>query len=112
MAKIHILDGSKREQVGAVISGSMRVVFHIPVQAPVVGVVPSAESVVPNIDATELTAYEDGELLELLEVWNYNDSVDTGVYVAMLKERWAILNTECNAQYDYEHKFYLQEIDW
>lgn len=108
---IHILKGNFTERNNGVSQGNFRVVFHIPLSSPAVGIGETTKSVVPDIEQAEIDALAASTLIEVDENWNYQTNKTDDDYRQQLKDRWNSLNTSENARYNFEYKYWKLKFD-
>lgn len=108
---IHILKGTFQEKNGEVSQGTFQVIFHIPINNPVLGIAEKQASIVPDIEQNEIDALAAGTLIEVEESWNYTTNKTNNGYMQQLKDRWNELNTQENAKYDFAYKYWKVNFD-
>jgi len=102
MADIHIGKISQTKEG----KGKVDLVYHIAIESPKAGVVPTAESSLAGLDQSEIDALADGTLVEVhktVVVLNIQSQADI---VSKIRSDWANIRDQYNRQYNFEHKFY------
>jgi len=102
MADIHI-GKINRTKEG---KGKVSLVYHIPIESPKAGVVPTAESSLAGLDESEIGALADGTLVEVHKTVVVLNSQSQADIVSKIRTDWANVRDQYNRQYDFEHKFY------
>jgi hypothetical protein len=85
----------------------MQLIYHIPIDTPKAGIVPTAESSIANqLQQAEIDALATGTLVEITKnIVVENDQTQSEV-AAVVKIDWHNVKTDVNSQYNFEHKFY------
>jgi len=102
MADIHIGKITRTEEG----KGKVSLVYHIPIESPKAGVVPTAESSVVGLDQSEIEALADGTLVEIQKTIVVLNSQSQADIVSKIRADWANVREQYNRQYNFEHKFY------
>ncbi|MBW1723500.1 MAG: hypothetical protein JRJ78_15765 [Deltaproteobacteria bacterium] len=102
MADIHIGKISQTKDG----KGKVDLVYHIPLESPKAGVVPTAESSLAGLDQSEIEALADGTLVEVHKTIVVLNSQSQADIVSKIRSDWANVRDQYNRQYDFEHKFY------
>ena len=108
MAAIHI---GKISQVESG-KGKAHLIYHIPIDVPVAGVVPTPESVVADqLEQTERDALATGAVIEITKDIIVLENQTQAEITTAIKANWQNVKTEYNKQYNFEHKFYGVTLD-
>ncbi len=108
MADIHInkitqLDPGK---------GRARLIYHITIDTPVSGIVPTPTSAIANqLQQTEVDALAAGTLVEITKDIVVLDNQTQSEVAIAIKADWQNVKADYNNQYDFEHKFYGVMLD-
>ncbi len=103
MADIHV---GKMEAVGGEARGRARLVYHIPVDSPKEGVVPTPTSELSAIDQAEAEALAAGTLVEMSATITVTGQQSQADVVAKLREDWHNRKEAFNTRYAMEYRFY------
>jgi len=108
MADIHI--GEITEAGGA--RGKVRLVYHIPIDSPKAGIVPTPTSSIQDIlDTSEIAALASGELAEVTRTVAINKTMSQADIVTALRADWQVIKTDYNEKYNFKYKFFGNTID-
>jgi len=109
MSDIHV---GKITQSGSG-KGKAQLIYHIPIDTPVSGIVPTPESVIASqLDQPEKDALAAGTLVEVAKddiavaTWQTQAEV-----AAAIKANWQDAKTDYNNRYNFEYKFYGVTLD-
>lgn len=112
MSNIHVLEGNLYENKYGIKTGTFQIAYHIPIDHPNSSLTfPDFESIVPNIEPSELTNLRNGLGLEISQTINYNDKTPNSQYTNYLKSNWSSIRKVENIKYDFRTKFYLTELN-
>ena len=108
MADIHI---GELTQVSRDI-GTVRLVYHIPIDSPKAGIVPTPTSSIEDIlDASEIAALASGELAEVTRTVAVDKTTSQSDIAAALRNDWQNIKTDYNEKYNFKYKFFGNTID-
>lgn len=103
MADIHIGKIDQTEPG----KGKAQLFYHIPIEAPVAGIVPTPESAIAaSLQQAELDALAAGSLVELSRTIVVLTGQTQAEIATAIKADWQNARIECNSKYDFAHKFY------
>jgi len=103
MADIHI---GKINQTASG-KGKAQLFYHIPIDAPVNGVVPTPESAIPaSLQQAEIDALAAGSLVELARTVVILTGETQAEIAAAVKADWQNARAEYNNRYNFAYKFY------
>jgi len=102
MADIHIGKINQTKEG----KGKVDLVYHIPIESPKAGVVPTAESSLAGLDLSEIEALADGTLVEVHKTVVVLNSQSQADIVSKIRADWANVRDQYNQQYNFERKFY------
>jgi hypothetical protein len=103
MADIHI--GKISQSASG--KGKAPLIYHIPIDAPKVGIVPTAESsIASQLEQTEMDALAAGTLVEIAKDIVVLNSQTQAEVIAAIKANWRNVKTDYNNRYNFEYKFY------
>jgi len=92
--------------------GKARLFYHIPIDAPVSGIIPTPESAIAGqLEQVEIGALAAGTLVEIAKDIVVSESQTESEVAAAIKADWQNAKTEYNNQYNFEHKFYGVTLD-
>ena len=81
--------------------------YHIPIDAPVAGIVPTAESAIAaSLQQTEIDALAAGSVVELSRTIVVLAGQTQAEIASAVKTDWQNAKAEYNNKYDFAHKFY------
>lgn len=104
MADIHI---GKITESGTSGRGSLALIYHIPIDSPKIGVVPSPlSSIDGQISQAERDALQAGSLVEMGKDIIAEDSQTQAEVASAMKADWQKTKAEYNRKYNFEYKFY------
>lgn len=101
MADIHIGKITQTE-IG---KGKAQLIYHIPIDTPVQGVVPTPESSLTEIEQAEVDALAAGQLVEIPKNIVVGSQTQA-VVAAAIKADWQNVKANYNSRYNFEYKFY------
>ena len=103
MADIHI--GSITQSDPG--KGRAQLIYHIPIDTPVAGIVPTPTSAIPGqLQQSEIDALAAGTLVEIAkDIVVLGTQTKSEIAVA-IRADWHNVKADCNNQYDFEHKFH------
>ncbi len=107
MAHVHV------REIGAVTNGRGKVnlIFHIPIDSPVVGIVPTPiSSIESELEAGEISALAAGTVVELSRNIIALETQATVDIVNAIKASWQSVKSTYNASYNFKYKHYGQTI--
>ena len=103
MADIHIGKTNKTESG----KGRARLFYHVPIEAPVSGIVPTPKSAIAaQLQQTEIDALAAGTLVEISRDIVVLASQTQEEIATTLKADWQNVRAGYNDTYSFEHKFY------
>ncbi|MCH7559001.1 MAG: hypothetical protein IIB56_16335 [Planctomycetes bacterium] len=102
MADIHIGKISQSETS----RGKAQLVYHIPVETPKAGIVPTSQSSLTGLEQTEIDALAAGALVEITKDIVVEKSQTQTEVAAAIKADWQKTEADYNSRYNFEHKFY------
>jgi len=103
MADIHI-GKINQSEAGR---GKAQLIYHIPIDIPKTGIVPTPESVITSqLQQTEIDALAAGTLVEVTKDIVIEDNQTQTEIAAAIKADWQNVKADYNSQYNFEHKFY------
>ena len=103
MADIHI-GKITQSHIG---KGKARLIYHIPIDTPKAGIVPTPQSSIANqLQQVEIDALAAGTLIEVTKDIVVENGQTQSEVTAAVKTDWQIVMTDYNSQYNFEHKFY------
>ena len=103
MADIHI--GKISESASG--KGKTHLIYHIPIRAPLSGIVPTPESMIADqLEQAEKDDLAAGTLVEVTKDIVILENQTQAEVAAAIKANWQNVKTDYNNQYDFEHKFY------
>ncbi len=103
MADIHIGRIAQSEPG----KGRAQLIYHITIDAPVSGIVPTPTSAIASqLQQTEIDALAAGTLVEMTRDIVVLGSQPQSEIAVAIKADWQNVKTDYNNQYDFEHKFY------
>ncbi|KPL24188.1 MAG: hypothetical protein AMJ75_04340 [Phycisphaerae bacterium SM1_79] len=92
--------------------GRAQLVYHIPVETPVAGVVPTPTSTIAGeLQQAEIDALAAGTLVEITKDIVVSDSQNQSEVATAVRADWQNVKANYNGQYDFEHKFYGVTLD-
>ncbi|HUU18711.1 MAG TPA: hypothetical protein VMW72_16295 [Sedimentisphaerales bacterium] len=107
MAHVHV------REIGIVTNGRGKVnlIFHIPIDNPVVGIVPTPTSLIESeFEAGEISALAAGTVVELSRNIIALETQATVDIVTAIKASWQSVKSTYNASYNFKYKHYGQTI--
>ena len=108
MADIHIGEITEAGQA----RGKVRLVYHIPIDSPKDGIVPTPTSSIEDIlDASEIAALASGELAEVIRTVAVDRTTSQSDIVAALRNDWQNIKTDYNEKYNFKYKFFGNTIN-
>jgi len=103
MADIHIGKINQTEPG----KGTTQLFYHIPIDAPVGGIVPTPESAIAaGLQQAEIDALAAGSLIELSRTIVVLAGQTQAEIASAVKADWQNARVEYNNRYDFVHKFY------
>lgn len=102
MADIHIGKISQSETG----RGKAQLVYHIPVDTPKAGIVPTPQSSLTGLEQTEIDALAAGTLVEITKDIVVEKSQTQAEVAAAVRADWQNVKADYNSCYNFEHKFY------
>ena len=102
MADIHIGKISQTD-VG---KGKAQLIYHIPIDIPRAGIVPTPLSSLTGLEQPEIDALAAGTLVEISKNVVINNNQEQVEVAAAIKTDWQNVKTDYNKCYNFEHKFY------
>lgn len=103
MANIHIGKINPTEPG----KGKAQLFYHIPIGAPVAGIVPTPESAIAaSLQQAELDALAAGSLIELSRTIVVLAGQTQAEIATAIRADWQNARIEYNNEYDFAHKFY------
>jgi len=102
MADIHIGKISQTESG----KGKAQLIYHIPIDTPKAGIVPTPESSLTGLEQTEVDALAAGTLVEITKDMAVEKSQTQAVIVTAVRADWQNVKEDYNSRYNFEHKFY------
>ena len=103
MADIHIGKISQSESG----KGKAHLIYHIPIGAPVSGIVLTPESTIADqLEQIERDALAAGTLVEVTKDIVVLENQTQAEVTAAIKANWRNVKTDYNNQYNFEYKFY------
>lgn len=103
MADIHIGKISQSESG----RGKAQLIYHVPIGAPVSGIVPTPESMIADqLEQTEKDGLAAGTLVEVTKDIIVLEDQTQAEVAAAIRANWQNVKTDYNNQYNFEHKFY------
>lgn len=103
MADIHI--GKISESAYG--KGKAHLIYHIPIGAPVSGIVLTPESMIADqLEQTERDGLAAGTLVEVTKDIVVLENQTQAEVATAIKANWQNVKTDYNKRYDFEHKFY------
>jgi len=103
MADIHIGKINQTEPG----RGTAQLFYHIPIGAPVAGIVPTPESAIAgSLQQAEIDALAAGSLVELSRTIVVLAGQTQAEIASAIKADWQKARIEYNSRYDFVHKFY------
>lgn len=86
-------------------------IFHIPIDSPVVGIAPpSTSSIESEPEAGEISALVAGTMVEFSRNIITLETQATVEFVTAIKARWQSVKSTYNASYNFKYKHYGQTI--
>lgn len=86
-------------------------IFHIPIDSPVVGIAPTpASSIESELEAGEISALAAGTMVELSRNIIALETQATVDIVTAIKASWQSVKSTYNANYNFKYKHYGQKI--
>lgn len=108
MADIHI-GKIQRTQSG---KGKAQLFYHIPIDTPVSGIVPTPESTIATqLDQAELDALAAGSLIEVLRTIIVLSNQTQEEIAEAVRTDWQHTRTSFNDKYNFSYKFYGVTLD-
>ena len=107
MAHVHV------REIGVVANGrgKANLIFHIPIDSPVVGIVPTPiSSIESELEAGEISALAAGTVVELSRNIIALETQATVDIVTAIKASWQSVKSTYNANYNFKYKHYGQTI--
>jgi hypothetical protein len=107
MAHVHV------REIGVVTNGRGKVnlIFHIPIDSPVVGIVPTpTSSIESELESGEISALAAGTVVELSRDIIALETQATVDIVNAIKASWQSVKSTYNASYNFKYKHYGQTI--
>ena len=87
--------------------GRAQLIYHITVDTPVSGVVPTPTSAIANeLQQAEIDMLAAGTLVEIAKDMVVSGSQTQSEVAAAIRADWQNVKADYNNQYDFEHKFY------
>jgi len=81
--------------------------YHIPLDAPKEGIVPTPESsIAGQLEQDEIDSLAAGTLVEVPKEFIIGDDVDQAEIIRQVKVDWFLINNSYNRQYGFEYKLY------
>jgi len=103
MADIHI-GKIKQTKPG---KGKAQLYYHIPIDAPVAGIVPTQQSAIASqLQQSEIDAMAAGSLIEISRTIVVLASQTQAEIAAVIKTDWQNIKADLNDKYNFTHKFY------
>jgi len=86
---------------------SVELHYHIPLDAPVSGIIPTPESVIEwQLEEPEVTALADGSLVEVTKRVAVPDGLSQSEIMDKIKADWSDTKVGYNKRYDFKYRFY------
>jgi hypothetical protein len=86
--------------------GKAQLVYHIPVDTPKAGIVPTPQSSLTGLEQTEIDALAAGTLVEITKDIVVEKSQTQAEVAAAVRADWQNVKADYNNRYNFEHKFY------
>ena len=103
MAHVHIR-AIRQTETGR---GKACLIYHVPIDNPVAGVVPTPESAIDSeLSDAERAALADGSLLEVTKTMAVLHAQSKSEIVEAIKADWRNMKADFNQQYTFEHKYH------
>jgi len=102
MADIHIGKISQTD-VG---KGKAQLIYHIPIDIPRAGIVPTPLSSLTGLEQPEIDALAAGYLIEITKDIVVEESQTQAEVAAAIRADWQNVKADYNSRYNFEHKFY------
>ena len=103
MAHVHIR-AIRQTEAGR---GKLSLVYHIPIDSPVVGVVPTPASIIDaELTDAERAALADGSLMEVTKTMAVLQTQSKTEVVEAIKVDWKNVQADLNQQHTFEHKYH------
>ncbi len=103
MADIHI-GKIQRTQSG---KGKAQLFYHIPIDTPISGIVPTLESAIaPQLQQDELDAFAAGSLIEVSRTIIVLSDQTQAEIANAVRTDWQNIKSEYNDKYNFTYKFY------
>jgi hypothetical protein len=92
--------------------GKARLFYHVPIDAPVSGIIPTPEGAIAGqLEQVEIDALAAGTLVEIAKDIVVSESQTESEVAAAIRADWQNVKADYNGQYDFEHKFYGVTLD-
>ena len=92
--------------------GKARLFYHIPIDAPVSGIIPTPESAIAGqLQQVEIDALAAGTAVEIIRNIVVLASQSQSEIADAAKADWQNVKTEYNNRYDFEHRFHGVTLD-
>lgn len=102
MADIHIGKISKTEEG----KGKAQLVYHIPIDTPKAGIIPTPASSLSGLQQMEIDALAAGMLFEVTKDMVIEGSLTQAQIATKVKADWQNVKADYNNRYNFEYKFY------
>jgi len=102
MADIHIGKINQTEPG----KGRAQLIYHIPIDTPKAGIVPTSASSLTGLEQTEIDGLVAGTLVEITKNIVVENSQAQAEIVTAIKADWQNVKADYNSRYNFEHKFY------
>jgi len=106
MADVHIGRINKTEEG----KGRVQLIYHIPLDVPVSGVVPTPGSRLAGLEQAEIDALAAGTLVEITRDMVVESGQNKLDIVAAIKKDWQNIKVDYNKKFNFEYKFFGETI--
>jgi len=87
-------------------TGEAQIIYHIPIETPKTGIIPTPVSVLTNLEQAEIDALANGTLVEFPTSTSVNELQTQAEIVAAIKLNYQNVKAEYNKRYNFEYKYY------
>lgn len=91
--------------------GKAHLTYHIPIDTPKPGIVPTPVSSLSGLEQTEVDALAAGTLVEVSKDIIVEANQEQAEIIAAIKTNWQNVRVDYNERYNFEYKFYGVTID-
>ncbi len=85
--------------------GKAQLIYHVPIETPKAGIVPTSQSSLTGLEQTEIDALAAGALVEISKDIVVEGSQTQAEVAVAIKADWQNVKADYNSRYNFEHKF-------